>query len=534
MHKLLVFFVVIDLLQFNVVSQEDRYNYIQRPTETSALIAWQTNSPGIGTIQWGTDPFALTNSMMGSVSENKHHFELTGLSPNTQYFYQTSTNTGFLSDIDYFFTAKQSHQTDITFLHYGDCGYNNTIQNEIAALMENEHADFAVVSGDVDQGVGDNYNEVFFGVYENMLKNSCHYTAIGNHDTYYDNAATYLEEFYLPTNNPAQSERYYSFTWGNAKFICLDSNSPYGPGTEQYAWLVDELKCNEHQWLFTFFHHPPWTNAWDLLYYVPFNNYFQYEGNEDMRTQLVPLFEQYDVDFVLNGHSHCYQRGKMNDVHYVISGGAGSASIDANTNSNAPNIDTEIYTNQYVKFNIDGDFASYVCINQLGVVIDSVAAEKTGWTPITYPIIELDGQLIAPNGSSYTWYLDGLEIPNSNTSSFTPTSSGIYTVTFINLTGCLITSEEFNANNVGTVVLENEKFKVYPNPSNAFFYIEGNLKQIDQILITNSIGKTFEVETKNSTSNNLIKLDLSNYPTGIYFMKIITGSTLETIRLTLD
>src|SRR5690606_32875697 len=111
---------------------------------------------------------------------------------------------------------------------------------------------------------------------------------------------------------------------------------------------------------------------------------------------------QYDVDFVLNGHSHCYQRGIMNDVHYVISGGAGSASIDANTNSNAPNIDTEIYTNQYVKFNIDGDFASYVCINQLGVVIDSVAAEKTGWTPITYPIIELDGQLIAPNGSSYT------------------------------------------------------------------------------------------------------------------------------------
>ena len=61
-----------------------------------------------------------------------------------------------------------------------------------------------------------------------------------------------------------------------------------------------------------------------------------------MRTSLVPLFEKYKVDFVLNGHSHCYQRGELNGVKYVISGGAGASRLDKKRHSKSPNIDTEI------------------------------------------------------------------------------------------------------------------------------------------------------------------------------------------------
>ena len=534
MQKIATLILLFGVTQLFVFSQEDRYNYVQKPTDTSALIAWRTATPGIATIQWGTDPFTLSNSMVGSNSESKHHFEITGLSPNTQYFYQTSTSTGYISDVDYFYTAKPSNLSDITFLHYGDCGYNNTVQNQIAGLMESENADFAVVSGDVDQGIGNNYNDVFFGVYENMLKKSCHYTAIGNHDTYLDNADTYLDEFYLPTNNPAQSERYYSFTWGNAKFICMDSNIPYGPGTPQYLWLVNELKCNDHEWLFAFFHHPPWTNAWDAGYYIPFTNYFLYQGNEDMRTALVPLFEQYDVDFVLNGHSHCYQRGKMNDVHYVISGGAGSATIDANTNSNAPNIDTEIYTNQYVKFKIDGDTASYVCINNVGVVIDSVASIKTGWTPTVYPITIVNDQLSAPAGSLYTWYLNGAPIPNSNNQYYTPLQNGNYTVRFTNFSGCIKTSSEFYLNNLGLSEIVSSGFKIYPNPSDAIFYLEGDLEQVTSIRVSESTGKTFSIERSANPFNKLVKIDLTGKPKGVYFIEINSLNRTETLKVIID
>ena len=335
------FLFIIFLNSFTVFSQVvDRYNFVQRPTESGVTIAWRSTSTSIGTIEWGEDAFNLNNTLTESAGTQKHFFDISGLTSNTKYYYQTSTDGGYISSLDFFYTAKTDSSTNISFLHYGDCGYNNTVQNDIAALMIGDSTEFGIVAGDIDQGTGDNYDEVFFGPYADLMKNTCQFTCIGNHDTYADGAATYLDAFYLPNNNPLQSERYYSFSWGNAKFICLDGNIDYSIGSDQHNWMLDELKCNDKQWLFMFFHQPPWTNAWSLDYYIPFTEYFQYQGNVDMRTDLVPYFEQYNVDFVLNGHSHCYQRGELNGVKYIISGGAGAATLDVNTNTNSPNIDT--------------------------------------------------------------------------------------------------------------------------------------------------------------------------------------------------
>ena len=272
------------------------------------------------------------------------------------------------------------------------------------------------------------------------MKNSCHFTCIGNHDTYADNAATYLDEFYLPSNNPQNSERYYSFSWGNAKFICLDSNIPYTEGSNQYNWLIDELKCNDKQWLFTFFHHPPWTNAWSPDYNIPFLEYFRYKGNVDMRTSLVPLFEKYKVDFVLNGHSHCYQRGELNGVKYVISGGAGASRLDKKRHSKSPNIDTEIYKNQYVRFDVKGDTVIYKAIDIKGEIIDVVETIKTASIKAPH-IIQLGNELKCNLNGKHQWFLDGIAIQNANNMNYSINQEGIYEVEVIDEMGCTLNSE---------------------------------------------------------------------------------------------
>ena len=43
-----------------------------------------------------------------------------------------------------------------------------------------------------------------------------------------------------------------------------------------------------------------------------------------MRQTLSPLFEQYGVDVVFNGHRHNYERNKVNGVTYVVTGGGGA------------------------------------------------------------------------------------------------------------------------------------------------------------------------------------------------------------------
>ena len=510
----------------------DRYNFVQRPTETGITIAWRTSSLSTGTIEWGTDAFNLNNTLTESGATQKHYFDISGLTPNTKYYYQTTTDGGFTSALDFFYTAKTDASTKMTFLHYGDCGYNNTVQNDIAALMIGDSTEFGIVAGDIDQGVGDDYDGVFFGPYANLVKNACQYTCIGNHDTYADNAATYLDDFYLPSNNPQQSERYYSFTWGNGKFICLDANIDYSIGSIQHNWMLEELQCNDRQWIFMFFHQPPWTNAWSADYYIPFTTYYLYQGNEDMRTDLVPYFEQYNVDFVLNGHSHCYQRGELNGVKYIISGGAGASALDFNTNSNSPNIDTEIYANQYVRFNIEGDTATYVAIDINDVVIDSVTTIKA-FTPIRPEISLNNFTLESTSGNSYMWFLDGIQINGASNQTYTPTSNGTYEVVTTNQYGCTFTSDPFEYNLLNIAEIDLTNLALYPNPAANFVQITGscpNYYGVLELSILDGIGKIIfreKIEIENNLNHTI---DLGRFSNGIYSVRIVSPSSMRTFK----
>ena len=148
--------------------------------------------------------------------------------------------------------------------------------------------------------------------------------ATGNHE--YENSARqrdhlipYFDFFNLPTNGeaggvPSGKEAYYSYDYGNIHFIALDSyiieNNQYrlsdlaGP---QAQWLVQDLAANTKEWTIVYFHHPPFTMG---------------SHNSDNETELrlireniVPILDQYDVDLVLSGHSHSYERSRLMKGH---------------------------------------------------------------------------------------------------------------------------------------------------------------------------------------------------------------------------
>jgi Calcineurin-like phosphoesterase/Secretion system C-terminal sorting domain/Purple acid Phosphatase, N-terminal domain len=517
----------------------DRYPYIQQPTETSVLVAWNTQTAALGTLRWGSGPFALSNSLSDAASTQKHAHTISGLQPNTQYFYQVETDAGYTSAVEHFWTAKPIQNKAIKFLHYADCGYNNTIQNQLGALMEQEPVDFAVVAGDVDQGVGNAYDNVFFGVYKNMLARDCHYTAVGNHDIIANNGLDFYDSFYQPTNNAQQSEHYYSFTWGNAKFICLDSNGDYSIGSDQHDFMLDELKCRDQEWLFVFMHHPPWTNAWDQSYYLPFQPFYQYDGNDNMRTSLVPYFEQYDVDFVLNGHAHCYQRGEMNGIHYVISGGGGTSTLDQHTCNTlpsnlpcAPNIQQELYVNEYVRFTISGDTAAYATVDLQGHVIDSVTVIKT-WTAYNANFTTTAASGAAASDGSASIAVTGPRAPYTytwSTGATTPTvtnlAPGSYTVTVTDANGCIHTETTTIGVFVGMADAMAAQMQIYPNPFQHSCRIDfvNPGHQSCRLQVLSIDGK--EVRHVEGIRSSSISLEADDLKPGIYLVQI-TGSSIR-------
>ncbi len=74
-----------EILSAQVVN---RYPYIQRPSQTTATIAWRRANASTGTLYLGTAANVWSDSVSTAGTDQKHFFDLAGLQENTEYFYQ--------------------------------------------------------------------------------------------------------------------------------------------------------------------------------------------------------------------------------------------------------------------------------------------------------------------------------------------------------------------------------------------------------------------------------------------------------------
>src|SRR5436309_81680 len=76
---------------------------------------------------------------------------------------------------------------------------------------------------------------------------------LGNHDVVTAGGQPWRDAFYPPANNPAGTENYYSFDFGNAHVAVIDSNASTSPSGAQYRWLDDDLVASTARWKFVAF-----------------------------------------------------------------------------------------------------------------------------------------------------------------------------------------------------------------------------------------------------------------------------------------
>jgi len=121
--------------------------------------------------------------------------------------------------------------------------------------------------------------------------------AIGNHEVEEGEPklTQYMEHFGL-------TEQYYSFDYQNVHFTVMSDYLPYEAGSEQYTFVQNDLAKaaadanidwivivhHDQEYASTKIHEIPDENEWKEAYH--------------------PLFEQYNIDLVLQGHQHNYQR----------------------------------------------------------------------------------------------------------------------------------------------------------------------------------------------------------------------------------
>jgi acid phosphatase type 7 len=204
------------------------------------------------------------------------------------------------------------------FVVYGDTRTRHDMHRKvIAAIVKYASPEFVLHTGDlVADGADSTQWPVFFDIERELLRKAAFFPSLGNHER---NDAQYYEFFSVSTP-------YYSFNWGTAHFIVLNSdignvsNSEIARDsfwTEQTRWLEEDLKKSQAaDFRFVIAHHPPLTAV------------ARRQGENPHMTALIPMFEKYKLTAGFFGHDHNYQHYLKNGVHYFITGGGGAPLYD--------------------------------------------------------------------------------------------------------------------------------------------------------------------------------------------------------------
>ena len=291
-----------------------RLPYLQSVTQSTAVIAWVTRTPGDPKLRVGAAKSlqsAASLASRGIVVHGKpatlHAAELRGLAPGTRYCYEIASGSEMLATSLSFKTAPATPGAPLSFFAFGDFGNGSQAQFELRDQMRAVSADIDlwISTGDNAYGAGryDQFEDYVFQVYGDLFHRIPFFPSPGNHDYRSDDAAPYLTNFFLPENawRSKDKERYYSFDWGPVHFVALDTEDPLleiseTAGDDMQDWLAADLAATKKPWKIVFFHKPPYTS------------HPKRAPNLKARELLVPVLEEHGVQIVLAGHNHFYER----------------------------------------------------------------------------------------------------------------------------------------------------------------------------------------------------------------------------------
>lgn len=326
------FLIPITILFFTLTSPAQnliRGPYLQMGTPNSMIIRWRTGSPISSKVWYGVDPANLDAMLSQAGARTEHEINLTGLTPNTTYYYAVGSDSGPLEGPkdDYYFTTSPTHgeSKPVSIWVLGDAGKRTASQRAVRDAFYDfngsPHTDLILLLGDnaYNDGTDAEYQEAWFeNMYENSLSNSVMWPTIGNHDAINADSDTesgpYYDIFNCPREGeaggtPSGTEAWYSFDYANIHFISLNTEDvDDSANSPMLAWLKNDLAATRQEWIVTFFHKQP--------YYTVSN----------FRREFLPVLEAAGVDLVLYGHRHIYRRSILMNGHYGSEG-----SYDATT-----------------------------------------------------------------------------------------------------------------------------------------------------------------------------------------------------------
>jgi len=294
-----------------------------RDPQRELVVSWSTDGPVAGAVlDVGADPsfgrvVPAESRAVAGTNTVYHHARVDGLDPGQTYHYRPR-HDGATGEPGTFRTAPDTAEP-FTFTAFGDQGITDGAV-ATTALVAAQNPAFHLHVGDLcyaysagsggpgptDQAVWDQWLSMTSGTSRAVPW----MPAIGNHEMEngygpqgYDG---FLGRFTLPGTGPVPTV--YAFRYGNLAVLALDGNDASyeitanrdWTGGAQDAWLAGTLAGLRADptldWIVVGYHHCSYcTNA-------------VHASDGGPRERWGALFDEHQVDLVVNGHNHCYER----------------------------------------------------------------------------------------------------------------------------------------------------------------------------------------------------------------------------------
>ena len=340
-----------------------------RKSETTGVGPWKWKRVRASTHEV-EDRLLLNDSVV-----RRHVVELEGLEAGTAYVYCVGDGSrrGWTEPAE--FTTAPAGTEPFSFIYMGDAQNGLERWGTLArnAFRERPDAVFYLMAGDlVDRGNDRDDWDEFFHNASSIYRRRPLVPVLGNHECQGGRPRLYLEQFTLRRNGPegVEAERAYSFEYGNALFVILDSN--LDPAT-QTEWLEARLAGSKATWKFVAYHHPAYSSA-------------PRRDNVKLRELWTPIFDRYQVDMALQGHDHAYLRTypmkgqqraespKDGTIYIVSVSGTKMYSQDPREYTEFGM--TNVSTYQVLDIQISGDRLVYRAYDVDGTLRDELVIEK--------------------------------------------------------------------------------------------------------------------------------------------------------------
>ena len=325
--------------------------YLQLTTTESVVIVWETCSKTTGAVEYGRDE-RYGKIVRGAGEARRHEIGIEGLAPGTSYHYRIMVNGKPPKDNrsrkarrSPTFTTAPAHDQPFSFAVLGDTRSDHAKHAMVAAAVLQGDPAFVVHTGDfVSRGGSRSDWSNFFQIEADLLRDCPLFPVLGNHDKPFLFAPTrYLEIFVLPRNSP-DPERVYSFDWGNCHFVVLDTEQDMD---WQKTWLEKDLGAArgrpEIRHIFAALHRPPYSTG-------------SHGSYRPALVYVVPVLRRFKVDYLFAGHDHVYERGEVEGLKYIVSGGGGASLYPRRCSAECPSWSKAFRSvHHYIHVSVNGD-----------------------------------------------------------------------------------------------------------------------------------------------------------------------------------